>query len=341
MKKLIDMRESLLKILRKIDRTSKDYPKLKYLEKNLKGLLQHWFSIGFLNLERITWNHPGAILEKIFHYSTSVHPMKDWEELKRRLQNNKRCYAYFHPSIPTEPVIFIEVELTNEISSSIEPITQRVSTTNIENPTTAIFYAITSTQAGLSGIDLGNMLIKRVVKELKDELPSLNTFCTLSPIPSFRIWLETRINLAENEKTKESHQFDLLTSSEIEFLRSRFPNETEPAKLFKLALNTDWINDNQMCNFLKGPLMRICAKYIYSEKKNNLTLDPVANFHLRNGAQFYRINWLADKSEHRIKQSYGIMANYLYIIDEVNMNNENYLMKGEVKSSNLILDLIK
>lgn len=178
------MRGSLLKVIRSMSsEESNDITRLKEFEQSLKRHLQYWFSVGFLQLEQVTWNHPGSILEKIKKYSDSVHPMDGWEDLKIRLSNNKRCYAYFHPSMPLDPVVFIEVELTDSISSSIEPIIRGDNATRTYIPTTAIFYAITSTQSGLAGIDLGNMLIKRVVSDLKEAIPTLDTFCTLSPIP--------------------------------------------------------------------------------------------------------------------------------------------------------------
>lgn len=327
----------MLEVIRKTTSLDRNViSRLKNLDDILKGHLQSWFSIGFLNLERITWSHPGVILERIKSYSESVHPMATWNDLKNRLSSNKRCYAYFHPSMPTDPVVFIEVQLTDSISSSMEPIISDEGLMDIEAPSTAIFYAITSTQPGLSGIDLGNMLIKRVVSNLKRDIPSIKTFCTLSPIPKFKNWLDSSLALAISPKTHEVFPFELLTDKERDTLKALDPKEENPVVIFKKMLESDWSKDQVKSEFLKDVLLRLCTYYLYTAKKNNLAYDPVANFHLRNGAQLYRVNWMADTSDKRFKQSYGLMVNYLYKLEEVEENNQNYLVHSQIRISNWV-----
>jgi hypothetical protein len=339
MKFLVDMRKDLLDIVN-VSKEAKSDAKLKGLSENLKNLLGQWFAIGFLQLERITWNQPAAILERIINYSSVVHPIGSWMDLKARLGQGRRCFAFFHPSMPGEPLVFIEVGLTHEISTKIEPLL-KASTIDEESATTAIFYAINSTQPGLSGIDLGHLLIKRVVFELQKELPNLKVFSTLSPIPGFASWLESKLAFEIQPENKFSEKSALLTETEVKSLQKLDKTTSSPVQILADTLKSNWQNDAEKESVLQPILMRLCARYLAVEKKRSLAIDPVANFHLRNGAQLYQINWLADLSTKRMKQSYGLMVNYKYNLDELRQNNEDYLLRNTINTSSAVKSLLQ
>jgi hypothetical protein len=218
-----------------------------------------------------------------------------------------------------------------------------------EEADTAIFYAITSTQDGLSGVDLGQLLIKRVVKELQQEFPNLKTFSTLSPIPTLRPWLESRLSLEmnpEGQKFVKSAPTPLLNPEDEAAIlkiaqKLSLPSSSSPASLLDSILKTPtWSTDADVSKLIEASLTRLCARYLVQEKKRGLALDPVANFHVRNGAQVFRINWMGDKSEKRMKQSYGFMVNYLYKLEDVEKNNESYLMQGSVAVSEQVAQIL-
>lgn len=334
MKFLIDVRKDLLEILEGPDRHS---IYLRTLNDDLKKMLQQWFSIGFLKIQRIDWDSPARLLEKMKEYSTAVHPIKSWDELRDRLGHGKRCFAFFHPSLPEELLVVIEIALTTEISSSIAPLL-RPSEIEEEVATTAIFYSITSTQPGLQGVELGHLLIKQVITLLQKEFPQIKTFCTLSPIPTFRSWLESKIALELHEQSKFA-TMSLLTPTEVDLFIKLNPS-AHPCATFARLLETAWWNEPSTAELLRAPLMRLCAHFLLKEKKRGLAFDPVCNFHLRNGAQIYRLNWLADTSEKRLAQSYGIMVNYLYDLSDIRKNNEAYLLKGQISSSELVNNML-
>jgi hypothetical protein len=353
MKTLIDMRSSLLNVISKLtvasrtggEEEKRQLARLKSLEVSLRDQLQHWFSIGFLDLERITWESPAALLEKIKAYSESVHPMKDWQSLKLRLTSGRRCFGFFHPSMPLEPLVFIEVALTNEISSKIAPILQGYSAVPEKEATTAIFYAITSTQPGLSGVDLGHMLIEKVVQALQAELPNLHTFSTFSPIPTFKSWLDATLTRASNPESTPQTPFNFVNERNLSALTKAYRSiatdlSAEPLSgpllLTRLLAHPDWHLNPLIVESLEEPLQRMAAHYIALERKRRLAVDPVANFHLRNGAEFHRLCWLADTSPKRILQSCGMMVNYMYRLDQLSVNNEAYLAKGQIPTSDAI-----
>jgi malonyl-CoA decarboxylase len=231
-------------------------------------------------------------------------------------------YAFFHYKVPNDPLIFIEIALVKGLPNNIQNLLDK----NIppENPNladTAIFYSISNTQKGLKGISFGNFLIKRVVKELSAEFPNLKNFATLSPIPKFRDCLENY----PSEKFQE-----LITKSEIKNLEKY--SESKDAKNILLEiLNTSWYKNETLSNFLKKPLMRLCANYLlYSKKRKNNAFDPVAHFHLTNGSKIQQINWLGDTSEKGLKQSAGIMVNYNYELKKIISNHEIYFAEGKV-----------
>lgn len=305
---IVKLREDLLHFLR-------SHPELKPMDDDLRELLTSWFNPGFLILKKIDWDTEASILEKIIRYE-AVHDIENWNDLKKRLAPDRRCFAYFHPSLEDEPLIFVEVALTRGISSSIQSII-REENHDIGEEDTAIFYSINNCQKGLQKIPLGNFLIKMVVNGLASELPAIKTYSTLSPVPGFAKWLKEEIN---NPK-----------STQIP------PRERE---VFKMLDDPQWQNNGEKCEALKKPLIRACACYLLKIKKYNKPLDPVARFHFGNGAQLYRINWMGNSSAHGIQESFGLMVNYLYDLKQIEPNHEAYVQKGELAVSKPVRGLV-
>ncbi len=316
---LVDMRADLLRL------KAKDNVALSSLDKNLKSLLRSWFDIGFLDLTRMSWSTPAALLEKLIDYE-AVHAIRSWSDLKNRLQSDRRCFAFFHPRMPDEPIIFVQVALVNELSDNIqELLDESAPLANPSQANTAIFYSISNAQTGLAGVGFGDFLIKRVVAALKTELPNINTFSTLSPIPGLRRWLD------------EINEAEMLSVEEQERL-SKIPEFTS----IKDAIATlDWHQEQDLVQALKDPLTRLTAHYLVNEKRRHRALDPVANFHLNNGARLERINWLADTSSKGIQESAGMMVNYLYKLDEIENNHERYRETAITVNSNTVAALLK
>ena len=321
---LVDMRAELLGFL-------KDDPSLKSLETDLKALLTRWFDVGFLELRRITWESPATVLEKLIAYE-AVHAIKSWDDLKNRLDSDRRCFAYFHPRMPEEPLIFVEVALVSGMSGHIKPLLdENAPVQDPDQADTAIFYSISNAQKGLAGISFGNFLIKRVVGSLSRSFPNLKTFATLSPIPGFRKWLDGR--LAEGEP-------NLLLPNERKALKSVTGNAGAKGGLKALLSQPLWYEDEKTEAALKPILKRLCARYLMHEKgRGGRALDPVAHFHLTNGARMERLNWLGDPSENGLRQSSGMMINYRYRLKEIESNHEAYSGKGEVKASSAFKSL--
>lgn len=313
---LVDLRYDVLRL-------SKEHPQLSPINEELQKRLRSWFDIGFLELKKLDWNAPAALLEKLIRYE-AVHKVESWVDLHHRLGDNRRCYAFFHPCLPEEPLIFVWVALVEEISNNVNDLLDTTQQEiEIDQPSTAIFYSISSAQKGLAGVSLGNFLIKRVVDELKRECPSLEKFATLSPVPGFSSWLK---QLAGQPDA------DLLTEEELATLAKATEQSLED-----LLNETDWLSDEDICNALREPMQRVLAKYIVKEKRSNgAAANPVAQFHLSNGAVFERINWQGDMSEHGISQSYGMMINYLYDLDVIDKNHEQYIEHGEIAQSRKI-----
>lgn len=368
---LVEMRQVLLKVIADVTKAQKEASKpkasvpsgadstasspaniikielgrLKAVEQALRSKLQHLFSIGYLELERIHWSSPASLLEKIKAYSDSVHPMDGWDAMKKRLGTNRRCFGLFHPSMPLEPLVFIEVALTKEISSKIRPILDATDANEpLSEPSCAIFYAITSTQPGLSGVDLGHMLIEQVVVALQKEFPSITTFSTFSPIPGFKVWFDSKLTMAGNDDSTQIQ----LTKDESTAINELYTeisgeksNENAVNLLAKLIDSNDWYKNDRIVKVVEKPLEKIFVRYLAVEKKRGLALDPVANFHVRNGAQLHRLCFLADASPKRLKQSYGFMVNYLYQIDRLVENNEKYLTEGVIPLSDQIQQTLR
>ncbi|PKU25856.1 malonyl-CoA decarboxylase [Telmatospirillum siberiense] len=315
---LVDMRAELLPL-------SKGDPAMQAFEADLKELLSAWFDVGFLELQRITWRSPALILEKIMAYE-AVHAIQGWSDLKNRLDSDRRLYAFFHPRMPDEPLIFVEVALVRGIAGNIHDLLDEHAP--VEDPKkadTAIFYSINNAQKGLVGISFGNFLIKRVVDSLLHEFPNLKTFSTLSPIPGFRTWLNRR--LAEGEDA-------ILEPAELRALAA-LPAKGEGAPQgFAQLLDSRWVDDGATAQALRTPLIRLCAHYLLEKRSGtSRALDPVAHFHLTNGARMERLNWLADTSDKGVAQSAGMMINYLYKLSEIEANHEAYRGQGKIVTS--------
>jgi len=299
-------------------------PLLKGLEDDLKRLLANWFDIGFLELQRITWESPAALLEKLMIYE-AVHEIRGWTDLKNRLDADRRCFAFFHPRMPDEPLIFVEVALVSGMAGDVHALLDE--TAPIGDPHTAdaaIFYSISNCQRGLAGISFGDFLIKRVADALAIELPRLKIFATLSPLPGFVSWLE---------RQTQSEPADLLLPAERIAIAALGEGQSEN-NLLALLKQEDWHKDQHITEVLHEPLMRLCARYLLKERTpSGRALDPVAHFHLSNGARVERLNWLGDVSAKGLQQSAGIMVNYLYRLGDIEANHEAYRGEGRVAAS--------
>lgn len=309
---------------------SRKDPLLAILEKDLRNLLTDWFDIGFLELKRLTWSSPASLLEKLIEYE-AVHEIRNWTDLKNRMRPDRRVYAYFHPRMPGEPLIFIEVALTKGIPDNIHGILNQDSAVIDPNKAdTAVFYSITSAQRGLAGVSLGDFLIKRVVELISREFGNIEHYCTLSPIPGFMKWLNAAL-ASEGaqellEKTTALSGLDELRGMEL------------PAPFLQrvLADNT-WIEDPALEAAIMRPLSDLCLHYLAVEKRQGMTaLDKVAHFHLSNGARIERVNWRGNVSEAGLKSAAGFMVNYLYNLEQIERNHEAYVTTGEIKMSSAL-----
>jgi len=285
-------------------------PEWRGIDADLAHLLASWFNRGFLTLERIDWHTPAIVLEKLIRYE-AVHAIKGWGDLHRRLEKDRRCFAFFHPALPDEPLIFIEVALTRGLAASVQPLIEPdAPILDPQSADAAIFYSITNCQDGLRGVSFGNLLIKQVAQELGRELPRLKQFATLSPVPGFRAWLATaRESIAATPRGGE-----LLAS-------------------LKLLERADWYEDAAAVRELEPQLMALCAHYLVNVKRGNEPVDAVARFHLGNGARMERLNWLADRSKAGMQRSAGMMVNYLYRLADVESNHEAYVGEHKVVAS--------
>ena len=327
---LVAMRKTLLSQLRA-------EPGLQPLNSDLRHLFASWFNRGFLELRRISWHTPAAILEKLIAYE-AVHAIEGWDDLRRRLGPDRRCFGFFHPALPDEPLIFVEVALTTGLASSVQPLLHRESDTVAQKNTndsadTAIFYSISNCQEGLRGVSFGNFLIKQVVEELKAELPRLNGFATLSPVPGFRRWLETHLQGTETAPVlSEDESLDLKAALDCQGAEIR--------SMFAATLATDaWLENPVLTDALRHPLLRLCSTYLVTLSGQKGPTDPVARFHLTNGARLERVNWLGNTAPRGIMESYGIMVNYLYEPDQIEANHEA-LVRGSVVRSPDVDDIL-
>jgi malonyl-CoA decarboxylase len=309
---IVDLRRDLL---------AANDPSLAQVDADLRRLLASWFNRGFLVLRRIDWQTPAAILEKIIAYE-AVHEIQGWDDLRRRLDPaDRRCFAFFHPSLIDEPLIFVEVALTDETPSSISSVLQEAPKTgeDAEAPTTAVFYSISNCQEGLRGISFGNFLIKQVVEDLIKERPTLNTFVTLSPVPNFADWLKDSLEDADS---------DVVT-------------RTERNKLGVLS-DPGWVSSQQLADAIKPRLLRLAAHYfLVAKARDGRPPDSVARFHLGNGAKLERINWLGDTSRKGMSEGHGLMVNYRYDLKDIERNHEAYANEGVVAAARQVQNLLK
>ena len=296
---IVSLREDLLKIL-------KENRDLVSLDEDLKHLFKSWFNPGFLKLKKITWDTKAAILEKIIKYER-VHHMKDMNELKRRLGEDRRFFSYFHPALEDEPIIFVQVALTNGLGRSIQEIMKQ-SSGDEKKYDTATFYSISNCQEGLSRVTLGNFLIKRVVYEIQEELPHIKNFGTLSPIPGFVDWFSYL------EESKIKNILGNIKNQDVMFLKSK-----------DLKIGDKRIIDN------KEAIIKLVSHYIVNEKKSDgLPVNDVSRFHLGNGAIVEDIIINANISDIGFKRSFGVMVNYLYELRNIEKNHEEYMNKKKV-----------
>ena len=292
-------------------------PELKAVDSDLQHLLSSWFNRGFLTLERIDWRTPAVVLEKLIEYE-AVHEIDGWDDLRRCLDKDRRCFAFFHPALPDEPLIFVEVALVKGLAAAIPPLlSQEAERGDPTRADTAIFYSISNCQDGLKGISFGNFLIKQVVAELSAELPNLKHFATLSPIPGFMRWLNGVQGDVAGMHFKELREIRDLISEK------------------------GWQQNPEIVEKVKGPLEHLCAHYLVNEKSGERPLDPVTRFHLGNGARLEQLNWLGDDSENGMKQSAGLLVNYYYSLRDIEKNHEAYANERKVVASSAIQSLAK
>ena len=307
---LVNMRRDLLE-------ETRHHPQWTAIEADLAHLLASWFNRGFLSLQRIDWTTSANILEKLIQFE-AVHAIQGWPDLQRRLQADRRCYAFFHPALPGEPIIFIEVALTRGMSAQIQPLVDPLSAiSDPRDADCAMFYSITNCQAGLRGVPFGSFLIKRVAEDLGAEFPRLKKFATLSPIPGFRSWLTQAIESQSQ------------------------PQRGKLASVLATLEGSEWLKDQTLSDELRDQIEPLCAYYLIHAKHGREPFDPVARFHLRNGARLDRINWLGDTSISGMQRSAGMMVNYVYRLNDVERNHELYTKQYKVMASHHIVWMAK
>jgi len=308
---LVRMREDVMRHLA-------SHPELAPLDADFLHLLGSWFNRGFLNLQSIDWNTPALILEKIIRYE-AVHEIASWEDLRRRIDPvDRRCFAFFHPALAREPLIFVEVALTTDLPGAIAPLlASDRKVIEAQSATTAVFYSISNCQEGLKGVPLGNFLIKRVVEELKRVLPGLKRFVTLSPVPGFGEWL-----------AREAKSAGFLTPDERVSLQA--------------LQRPGWHDDAQVVRSVRPALTAAIAHYLVGARSGaGKLVDPVARFHLNNGARLERINWLGDTSPRGMAQGAGFMVNYLYDPAQIEKNHEAFTRDAQVVAARSVRRLLR
>lgn len=301
------------------------------VDQDLFRLFSLWFDAGFLELSRIGWGSPASLLEKVIRYE-AVHEIKSWNDLRNRLDSDRRCYAFFHGRMPEEPLIFVEVALVQQVAASVQTLLDEAEPTQDPGTaTTAIFYSISNAQQGLRGVSMGEFLIKRVVEQLMHEFPRLQTFATLSPVPGFNRWLQGRWNEPEYRASQPKAIQKLLADTAVPEATKAIQQWLQPqAPIARHALAA-------LQEWLQGE----CAWYLLHEKRQQHPLDAVARFHFSNGASLHRINWLADTSANGLRQSCGLMVNYLYQLDEIDDNHRHYAENGQLKASPEVRKLLQ
>jgi malonyl-CoA decarboxylase len=297
---LVEMRTEILKTLG-------THPERAGIDADLSHLFRSWFNRGFLILQRIDWHTPAVILERLIQYE-AVHQIQGWRDLRRRLEGDRRCYAFFHPALPDEPLVFIEIALTRGMTATVQPLLDPDSRIgDATKADSAMFYSITNCQEGLKGVSFGNFLIKQVVDDLGRDFPRLKTFATLSPIPGFCQWL------GQNGS-------DRTRSHELETLLARVKKGTVP-------------DVGAASPSLRAEITAQCVEYLLRARRDGAPVDAVARFHLANGARLERLNWMGDPSSAGIRRSLGLMVNFVYRLTDVERNHEAYAKHGKVVAS--------
>ena len=318
---LVGMRAEMLPTLRSDS-------SLQALDVEMEYMFSTWFDVGFLELRRISWDSPASLIEKLIRYE-AVHDIKSWTDVKNRLDSDRRCYGFFHPRLPDEPLIFVEVALLHEIAPGITPLLdESAAIEDLNKATTAIFYSISNTQTGLRGVSFGDSLIKRVVETLKGEFPRLKTFATLSPIPGFRAWL-VKHAAAILDQLGDKARAELEQAMGV-----------GPVTALQLLAGAERALELDAKSPLRLLLLRCAARYLGQEVTAGTPTDPVARFHLGNGARVERLNWAGDPSTKGMKQSYAIMVNYLYDLKRLDRHRA-MMSLGKIPVSASVRDLIK
>ncbi|MBX3645405.1 MAG: malonyl-CoA decarboxylase [Rubrivivax sp.] len=314
---LVRMRRALLQRLPK-------QPEWMALEADLLHLFSSWFNPGFLQMRRVDWNSPAKLLEKIIHHE-AVHAIDGWDDLRRRLQPDRRCFAFFHPQLPDEPLIFVEVALLPEMPGAIAPLIDKASApVPPERFRVAAFYGISNCEPGLRNVSLGNFLIKSVAEQLQRELPRLRTFCTLSPIPGFAAWLLANPDFAALPRLRRHAAADFEAARE--HLRALLDGDLSA---LQRAATHDQLDEES-----QSALLTLCAAYLLHLSPTPQG-DPVARFHLDNGARLERLNARGNMAAKGLKQSFGVMVNYLYDLDKIEASHEKF-KQGEVARSRAV-----
>ncbi len=344
---IVEMRARLLERLRQ-------EPNLAAVDADFEHLLSSWFNPGFLRLVQVDWRSPALLLEKLVMHE-AVHQIEGWKDLRRRLEPDRRCFAFFHPALSEEPLIFVEVALLAEVPAAIAPLLDRkvLPDADARSFKTAVFYSISNCQSGLRGVNLGNFLIKQVAQELHREFPGLKTFCTLSPIPGFARWLA-----GVQEIASEQYKPAAIKRLNQSLQRLRERHGADPGKWLTAESAPAAPKDAEAGGAAAGAARRaakaqeaareediaaisgLCAFYLCETAHGDgRGSDPVARFHLNNGARLERINALGDISRKGLRESCGFMVNYLYDLDEVEENHQKFVA-GEVRAARAVRTLI-
>jgi malonyl-CoA decarboxylase len=304
---------TLIEMRRRILRGLDEHPPWSPVADDLAHLLRSWFNGGFLEFRRIDWRTPPAVLDNLIKYE-AVHQIRDWRELRRRLQDDRRCFGFFHPALPDEPLVFTELALTPALSAKVQPLLDPESA--VVDPASckcAVFYSISSCHDGLRGVSFGNALIRRAVDSLRREFPRLKTFATLSPVPGFRAWLTGAAR----------------------------DGDQRSAQIVALLDDSSWGRGGVESAELERQLVPMCASYLLLAKRGQEPADPVARFHLANGARLERLNWMGDTSAAGMDRSAGLTANYLYTLSEIERNHHAYATDRKVVASRRIEKLVR
>ena len=314
---LVDLRADQLRLAADPEITTENAAALTELGNELKAQLALLFDVGLLELRRLTWETPAALLEKLIQYE-AVHTISSWTDLKNRLDSDRRCYAFFHPAMPDEPLVFVEIALTTGTPCLLAPLLDaRAPDLHPDQADTAVFYSISNCQPGLAGVNLGTALIEQVVEQLRRDMPQLQHFVTLSPIPGYRSWLATTLHTGDIK----DHERALLPAA--------------PERVLTRLSHPAWDTDEA----IQPALLALCARYL-TTVRDGRALDPVANFHLANGAMIKRINWLADPSPTGRDRSAGLMANYVYEPEHIAARAEGFVARSEVPMSAPVRELL-